>query len=582
MFGLAGVVLAGLGALLWPDEPPRPKATTASRDTPRRRPSPARLAPRARPVVAEAGGLPPGDPYADVHVGGVVFDAETKLGIEGAFVTIGPKGPGPRLGAPEGDGRIGARTGPDGTYALRGVPPGIFELTARAPGYVTASSTLEKWSTVEDDDGFDFGLLSARLVEGEVRTRTNEPVPGAEVFPVRADGSRGRSTQTDGSGHFLLDEVWTTETAVVATRAREGTAGVRLGPSDERGWVVIVLPDRRAKGVVRSAHGPIAGASVVVEMQKAGGLRIGRSTQGVTTGEEGRFEIGLSETGPAVLRAAAAGHVAQRVVIEEVGTEAVHPVELVLPPAIEFSGRVLDRGMEPVAHAEVRAAAGSASAAGRTDRFGRFRLDGLPETGPYRIEVRHDGHPTYRAEEARLGVDHEIVLEASSLITGRVLDGSAGGPITAYAYTLLGPVERRRRCVSQSGAFEIGRLLPGRYTLAVEADGYLPKEVTGIDLPSPGAEVEVSIRLDPAGGLAGRVVGGSNVIVTAWRAGRPVASTETNDTGEFFVGELAPGLYRVVAESKRGQATLSDIAVEKGQTTSNLRIELERSRENSD
>lgn len=521
----------------------------------------------------EGGGLPPRHPFANVHVGGLVYDARSRDGIEGAWVTIGPMHGEPRLGPRDGDGRIGTRTRRDGSYALRGVPPGLFELTASAPGYVSASSTLEKWSTVEDDDGFDFGLVPARLVEGVVRTEEGAKVVGAEVFPIAPDGSAGPADRTDRSGRFVLDQVITTVTRIVATHGARGTGGVVLPPGEDRAWVEVVLSNRRARGVVRSAQGPLEGASLVVELQRAAGIRLPREGPAVTTGEDGTFEIGLPAGGPAVLRAEAPGHVLERAVIEDVTTAEVHDVALVLEAGVRFSGRVVTDDGAAVHGAAVRVAAGPVAHTTRTDSAGRFHLDGLPPAGPYGVEVHHHRYPPYGAVEAQLGVGHEILLEAPAVVFGHVLDAAAGGPITSYSYTLLGPLEKRGHGVSQSGAFEVGRLVPGRYRLTLEADGYLPASAD-VTIGAPSDRVEVSLHLDPAGGLAGRVRGARNTFVSVWRGKRHVASTRTDEEGNFFVGELEPGQYRLVAESSEGRGVLTDVRVQTGQTTTNLMIEL--------
>ena len=164
---------------------------------------------------------------------------------------------------------------------------------------------------------------------------------------------------------------------------------------------------------------------------------------------------------------------------------------------------------------------------------------------------------------------------ATGAVTGRVIDAATGEPIEG-ATVSLSPVRSStssappasptllRSLMNQTnlnGAFEIGGVLAGRWSVQVQKEGYIPLASQVIDVGAGAARVR-DIRIDRGGAIIGRVLdsrGGPvvrmSVLATQQARNRDgtvrltgVASGQTNDLGEFRISGLAPGQYAVFAQ----------------------------------
>jgi hypothetical protein len=96
--------------------------------------------------------------------------------------------------------------------------------------------------------------------------------------------------------------------------------------------------------------------------------------------------------------------------------------------------------------------------------------------------------------ESRQARDHGI--------GGWVLDPRDDAPIAGAMVTLLGPGEVARSVPLQSsGRFEVSELPPGRWTVRVEAEGYVPGEAH-VTVPHRGQWRAMTLRLDSLRALA--------------------------------------------------------------------------------
>lgn len=535
--------------------------------------------------------VPADHPFAKTKVTGRVYDLRTQEGVPDAEVRVWPAFGKPKLGdSPTGEARV--RTRSDGSFALKGLPPGIFALEVSAPGYVSVESGIEKYSAVEDDDGFDIGLIPGRSLEGRVVDSGGRPVPGAEVFLLEDRGFAfgGQAPEvTDAEGRFSVDAIPNEGTELLATHPSQGSGLGRVAPGSDPASVEVVLgAERTCEGVVSGPDGPIAGARIVPHMAGLGGGAVffqpTKGREALVTGADGTFRWAIS--GPtAGAFVTAPGYVRKVVGVHE---EGACKLDVRLDRAFTLRGQVLSSGGEPVQKARVEVSVGIDGRSQRfadaeTDAAGRFEMPDAPAEGPYEVRILHPEHPPFSSSEVSLGGERIFRLDEAVRLMGKLVDAKRGGPITRYHYEVMGPMQRRGEAFSVSGALEVTALIPGHYLLRVAADGYEPTTAE-VDL-SGGAPREVVVALPPAGTIVGQVSapGGGELIVQAWDAeGGLAAESSVGGDGAFSLTNLAQGEYRLNVFGHDGDelvlGSLEGVRVERGEVTRGIRIPVSRER----
>lgn len=538
----------------------------------------------------EAPAVPADHPFAKTRITGRVYDLETNDGVEGATVRIRPSFGVPKLGPASGDGSVVYRTRADGSYAMKGIPPGTFDLEVNATGYAPAKSSFKKFTAIEDDDGFDVGLLHSGSIEGRVRLADGKPVAGARVSATPGEniqlGEHAVVATTNDAGLFVLDPVEMRELRVIATHPKFGTAVVVLENGEEPVRQVEIVLDggHLVRGHVTDGRAPISNAHVVLGLQRIEERVVATSPDesrfGVKTDEDGAFEISTPKEGAAVLIAEAPGYEAGTLLIGDGGEESASP-EIVLQPAIEFGGKVIASNGTPAVRAQVAIVpiGGRRPLEGWTNEEGRFHIDGVSKRGPYRVIIQHFEHPTLVVTENEIHGDHRYQLEAQGRIMGTILDASTGGPVTRYQYAVSGPARRSAGAVSISGAFEVDQLPAGDYSLSIDAEGYESSFTESIAVASGETVQNVVVRLKPAGAIVGRIRGarGSGTVIHAWdQESRLEAEAVVSDDGAFSIDDLPSGTYTLTAvgEGTEGElrGEVQNITVRSGAVTRDIEI----------
>jgi len=149
----------------------------------------------------------------------------------------------------------------------------------------------------------------------------------------------------------------------------------------------------------------------------------------------------------------------------------------------------------------------------------------------------------------------------TATIEGTVTDSVTGAPIPRVHVTLNGSIDglpgRYGATAAADGKFSITGIAPGSYSLAGERVGFvsMPRQHTNASLTMKADDhkTDVDLKLMPAGAITGRVtdaqgepVEGANVEVQGARGGQ---SRATDENGQFRIGGLAPGRYRVLASA---------------------------------
>lgn len=209
---------------------------------------------------------------------GVVLEADTGAPIPGATVhTIGPAAR--RLST--------ARSGLDGRWRLRGLPPGVYRIIALAPGFAPVRVEPSPSSGLPADDsvsghgirlaaGGERRELVARLeragsISGRVTNAAGVPVPDlvvtVEGAPVMGAPRVGQAV-TGRDGRYRLEAVAAGERLVMVLPNR-----MPSGRAPDRGWSRFFHPgtDRRdeARTVTVRAGEHAGGIDIVVSLPTA-------------------------------------------------------------------------------------------------------------------------------------------------------------------------------------------------------------------------------------------------------------------------------------------------------------------------
>ena len=411
----------------------------------------------------------------------------------------------------------------------------------------TAATPLEPEVLAEAAGTSPGGL---RIVGRIVLEGTKTPVPGIDVRLLRDDPIahylaapvQGRwdtlEVRTGPDGRFAFRDVVPADKYVVRARPKEG-AGLSTPLMDLRSvrrkdlGDLEVGPSVSWSGVVADAAGkPVEGARVVVSWPIMNPLGVmladPDSPQEIeaetVTDAEGRFTFPhLAPGSKSVIAKAPTGEagIIRRLVLEDGTPRTDGRIELA--GAGSISGRIEWEDGEPLPGARVFSGVRQ-DAALRTcvsHEDGSFELEAMPE-GRHVVGVLVIGLPIQYVEQIEVG-RQDVVLRfpRSSGLVGRVVRASDGEPVTRFGVQALptGIQEREVRFASlmiantlgftpfkdESGRFSLPQLVPGTYTLKIQADGY-PSMVQPVTVLPDGKTEELEIRLQKGNSARGVVL----------------------------------------------------------------------------
>lgn len=497
-------------------------------------------------------------PYAEVEL----VLAETSVSLEGWITADGRPVPGAtveaRATAAEGRRRFWARrvdlarggvSDEEGHYAVAGLAPGRFIVTAQAPGRTPARAEVDLGPGRTRVD-----LTLPMACETEVRVEPAEP-----SRPVVVELDTDGATRVAGRTGAPLTVTGPPGPATLYVRAlgrqvASATAAVSLcGPP-----VVVSLAPAEGTGTLEVRTQDASGAPV-------GGVRVWIDAPGGlgTTAEDGavRFEglapqsyrVGTRDTEPQQVEVRA-GAVAQ-------ATFTVSRAEGDVSGTVEAAGA-------PVEGAAILAACAdsgrppelsAADVVARSDGAGAFRF--VPEDGSVCL-VRAEHPSRGRSQPVLLRAGGEagrLSLLASATLAGRVVRGPEQAPVPAYTLTVASEgrartVEgRTQRVEDPSGRFELLDLAPGPVALAVESPEGRGR--VQVELQPGEHRRDVVVTVFGNGSVTGRVLSkagpplpGAEVRVDG--QGRPLARLVTGPDGRFSASVPAGELLSVFVRAE--------------------------------
>lgn len=431
-----------------------------------------------------------------------------------------------------------ATAGDDGTFALSGLPAGVYGAQARLGVFVSEvedgvelQSGSEAW--------IDLQLAASAVLIGSVVDReTAQPVAGARlVFDPGVLGPAGETSPVGADGAFSVAGLREGSVRVVAEAAGYVPAS---GLGQAGGAALVIQLDRAAtlRGtVVDEAGAPVRGAELEVLAEGveladtfAGGIALAASDNlGVTVGAVPKIPIsgsaapmtlvggavgagpGVWQTGPdGSFEIAPVGPGRVRVVAHhpELSPGETQPVEVSAGASIDglritleaggmLIGDVRDASDAPAAGVaiELQLDQGQLRRTTVTDSSGHFELG--PVRGAGVVLAHPPGEPAVQAE-VEIGPDEEVPVMlrlsgATARITGEV-SGSAGQPLIATVVRVrvpdATPPLTRTAVTNAQGRFAFEGLPLERCRLEVEHPDHAP---FAIDVVPGGPPVEVAL-----------------------------------------------------------------------------------------
>jgi protocatechuate 3,4-dioxygenase beta subunit len=421
----------------------------------------------------------------------------------------------------------------DGTFELRGIPPGRVRVRVRADGYLDAVNQEVDLQPGQTSEELVFKVEPGQPVAGRVIDDTGKPVSDAQV---------------------------------TAYKAREG--------NDRRGAFAFQIDPEDFDFLALSS------------------ATNGRSA---ITDSKGEFQLASLEAGkyrftarhPDLAKSSATD------VEVKVGVP-TPPVEITIDAGGGVEGNVTGFGMRPLADALMVAfsiQAGSMRSS-TTDKSGFYRIDGLPP-GQYvvfksRLDERADNIPLELMSNMRLKT---VTVRQGKFARLDVHDDSEdgvrvhgivreqGAPVPRALVTLMGSdrdgilgMGVRASAAGMDGRYELVGIKPGSYVMQVSRFQGQPVQTTfEIDVPGDTRDFLFDLSL-PTSTISGRVIDSRGQAVAGLQvtlgseegalgaadgligliAQNGLGQARTNAEGEFTIRSVAAGRYRLTAGSRVG------------------------------
>ncbi len=428
----------------------------------------------------------------------------------------------------------------DGSFELRGIPPGRIRVRVRADGFLDPESQEIDLQPGQSGAELVFQLAAGQEVHGTVvDATTGLPVSDAQVTAYRNRGA-GDADEPRRRGPFQVD----------------------IDPEDFDFLGLSAATNRR------SAISDSKGRFVVTSLAP------------------GKYRFTARH--PDMAKSSAKD-------VEVVAAQPTPHVEIRLDSGGGVEGTVTGQGMRPLADALMVAFSIQAGTmrSSTTDKNGAYRIDGLPP-GQYivfksRLDERADNIPLELMSNMRLKtvtvrqgkytkLDVQDVGEDGVRVYGVVRE--AGAVVPRALVTLLGSDREgllgmgvRANAANMEGRYELIGIAPGSYVMQVSRFQGQPVQTTfPIEVPEEAGDFLFDIDL-PTSEVAGRVLdsrgnpvagvqvalgsddgalGGSGGLL-GLIAANGLSQARTNQDGEFRMRSVAAGTYRLTANSSLGR-----------------------------
>ena len=494
-----------------------------------------------------------------------------QLSLEAATIVVGrviDKDEGVGLPAavelrPSGDDQAPryARTNPDGSFRIEGVPHGRWIADAFSPGY-TSPGGVE----VEAGRGIsELALARGATIEGRVLDGDGNPVANASVRALgAATGSGAERAMIEQSAAVDQDRLrrFTGRIAAPAPIATLGTAAdPMLLPRGELGVMVGPIPPIPPPGAQVARPAAIDSTAVTAFVGEPAPLEIDAARASIwTTGPDGRYRIRGLPRGKLAVLALASGYAESSSPPVTVGVgQVVTNVDVVLTPGTYLTGRVADQHGARVVGAQVRAKPQvGAPIDAFTDEDGAYKLG--PFAGSVELTASAYGHgetqhvlelaPVSGKTPAERKQD--LVLAVADAVVAGTLDDTGGAPVAgAHVEIISGGGEGRQTVVAADGTFAIDMLPAGPVRLRITHAEYPAIE---LDATAAARGAKVRLRMPLGGAVEGALLDDNTgaplagVVIAALGPNGATADTTSDDKGRWKLGPLRPGRWKLTID----------------------------------
>ncbi|QDU68982.1 carboxypeptidase-like regulatory domain-containing protein [Engelhardtia mirabilis] len=525
----------------------------------------------------------------------------------------------------------------DGSFELRDQAPGELALVAKHPDWADSETITVGLPQSGRLDGVELVLRQGGRITGVVYDEDGQPAPGAQVICQNPQTFEPMLAPADDNGRFGFGPLKPGTYQVVSmgnlTELAEG--GGDSSPlsllSDMKVAMVDVVDGETVEvelGVPPSNPVEVSGrVTSAGEPVTTGAIQFIQESKGMDSlkfaeiGADGRYEVTLNEPGDYLVTiqphrqggmSLRQNNIEYRKLVPE-GPEC--RIDLTLPDS-SISGRVTDQDGEPLDGVIVNStrqegviygmAFGGGFSTTTTDEDGRYELTHM-RPGRYQVTAGgtffgmqlSSGQVRGRINRADLvieadqhleGIDFELGPPITVTGTVRSTNGEPVAAATIFVRDAAGnPIERFSMILTDaSGRFRFEGLAPGEYSFSarnremasIETD---PVEVNAENPPVVNMVAEVGTTLiarielddEPSIDASVRVFDEREHDVSGM-VGYPdlmAAITAGFESGEFRIGPLAPGKYRVEATAPDGRSK-SKVVVLGGSDERRVRIRI--------
>jgi len=456
--------------------------------------------------------------------------------------------------------------GPDGSFEVEGITPGMISVIAEVPGYMRAFSDAQTIPEGTDLDGVRVVLQAGHKIFGFVRLKTGEPIEKVEITVTEETGgwyyggTSGTVAQTDSHGAFEVDGLGEGKYRVNARK--EG-----LSPASKSGVKAI---SGEEVNLEMQAGGEISGRVFDMQGNGVGGLHVSLAIiQGqrppvmpsTSTSGDGTFK--LTGVLDGYYRVSVAPGWNSKLNYTQGKHEGARPgdtgIEIQVQRGQSIKGTIIDPQGEPMGRIRIWSNpvdGGGRSSSAQSDVDGTFELVGL-SYGSHNITVEARGEYA-SITEPNVGAGTEgitITVGRAQVIEGVVVDGN-GVPVRGVsirARPMPGSTGTSRWSSTRTnGTFKLTRLAPGNYQLTFTASGrFATQTLSDVASGSTGVAVQMYIGEFIAGicvDAKGKPVSGSRVNAHPIHGG-PSSSAGTNREGKFRIVGLESGPHRLTASA---------------------------------
>lgn len=495
---------------------------------------------------------------------------------------------------------LSTATGADGGYHFAGLQAGTYKLRFRGagftelwyPGVLTPdAATVVTVQAAKTVPGIDIKLggipttVSGQIAGGDATGATLT----LEIPPTATSGPVVVTTQTIGaSGAFSLANV-PSPALYQLVLTKPGYAPtvqmVDLEGGQARGGLTVALHkgDGSVTGLVSGSGGPLGGATISL----SDGTTTVSTVSVTTAGSVGTFNLANLPTPDALtLTAAAPGYATQTLALSLASGQQLTGVSVTLTPGVgSISGVVRTADGAPAGGVTVTASNGQTTdttVTVSTGAIGTYTISGLVVPSTYTVTFsRSDLASQTQAvpldattQPNAVNVD-ATMLSSTATIFGTVEQvGTPDTPVGEVA-VLLSSGSTSYRVTSAStpspGAYNIGGIVPGTYTISFTRPGGLP--TSSIVTLTAGQRLQYNPVLNPAASIYGRVVLASNpgqavpgaevrLYVTNQYPTVQTTSVLTDSQGNFVIPNVdAPQSYVLAFAYPQGAAPQETVLV---------------------